>query len=77
VFTVTTPVREGELVPRPRKGNPLGGPVRGIFISSSSHWPASATVESRESGVEVGGGVWDLGWPGLERIIVIRGRVTL
>ena len=75
---LTTPVREGEPVPRPRKGNPLGGPVRGIFISSSSDWPASAAVESRESGVEeleVGGvnrgGVW------LERIIVIRGRVAL
>ena len=68
---LTTPVREG-------KGNPLGGPVRGIFISSSSDWPASAAVESRESGVEeleVGGvnrgGVW------LERIIVIWGRVAL
>jgi hypothetical protein len=55
-------------VPRPRKGNPLGGPVRGIFISSPSHWPISATVEFRESGVEV------LGGPVVERIIVIRGQ---
>jgi hypothetical protein len=53
---ITTPSREP--VPRPRKGNPLGGPVRGIFISSPSHWPVSATVESRESGVVVVQGWW-------------------
>jgi hypothetical protein len=62
---ITTPSREP--VPRPRKGNPLGGPVRGIFISSPSHWPVSATVESRESGVVVVQGWWDQveesGWP--------------
>ena len=68
---MNNPSRGGEPVPRPRKGNPLGGPVRGIFISSPSHWPVSATVESRESGVEV------LGGPVVERIIVIRGRVAL
>jgi hypothetical protein len=57
---INNPSRGGEPVPRPRKGNPLGGPVRGIFISSPSHWPVSSTVESRESGVEV----LEVGWPG-------------
>jgi hypothetical protein len=79
---ITTPSREP--VPRPRKGNPLGGPVRGIFISSPSHWPVSATVESRESGVVVVQGWWhwwtrwrSLGGPLVERIIVIRGPAAL
>lgn len=76
---ITTPSREP--VPRPRKGNPLGGPVRGIFISSPSHWPVSATVESRESGVVVVQGLWtrwrSLGGPVVECIIVIRGPVAL
>ena len=71
---IDNPSQGGGACASPPEGQPTWRAGEGDFHLDVQPLAGFCHCGVRESGVEV---VWDLGWPGLERMIVIRGRVAL